>query len=212
MACPNFSKYENVKRFSEAEKLGLIDIEIFNSQFNTDVEFLKTRKFNYENERRNYPKVKVIRGRKVKKGTTGMFIGTIEEPAFYGGHNTIALIYTEDHKIEKINPSYLDYDQEFSNKLYEFVKGKLDEEMKVTDRLRKFNYEKVIKEYFNLPENMEAYQEANEARNEWEMAEEIRKYYPSEKLIEWVKNHFPELNDEEVIKKGIYINKKNSSR
>ena len=214
-ACPRCDRYENVKRFSEAEKLGLINIEIFNSQFNPDVEFLKTRKFYYydENKLGNYPGVKVVRGRKVKKGTSAMFLGIIREPNYmaWKGDNDVALIYTEGHKIEKINPAYLEYDEEFSNELYEFVKGKLDEEMKVTDRIRKFDYKKAIQEYFALPENMEAYQEAIEARKEWERAEEIRKYYPSEKLIEWVKNHFPELNDEEVIEKGIYINKKNNN-
>lgn len=212
-ACPRCDRYENVKRFSEAEELGLIDIEKFNSQFKVDIEFLKTRRFHYQNERGNYPGVEVIRGRKVKKGTKAMFIGIVHEPNYFAwkGDNELALIYTEDGKIEKINPAYLQYDENFSNNLYEFVKGKLDEELKVSDRIHKFDCNKVISEYYNLSENVEAYKKAIDARNQYEKAEEIRKYYPSEKLIEWVKNHFPELNDEEVIEKGIYINKKNSN-
>ncbi|MCH5167376.1 MAG: hypothetical protein J1F35_05725 [Erysipelotrichales bacterium] len=211
--CPNYDKYITSKSFSEAVELGLIDIDIYNSQFNIDIDFIKTRKFNYQYVKGTHPRVKVIKGRKVKKGTTGMFLGIIHEPNYlaWKGNNDVAIIYTNENKIEKVNPYYLEYDTEFSNDLYEFTKNILDEEMKVTNRLRKFDFNKIVKEYFELSENIEAYKKAKEALEEWNKNEEIRKYYPSEKLIAWVKEKFPELNDDEVIEKGIYINKKNGN-
>lgn len=213
--CPNYDNYVRVKRFDDAVKLGLVDIELYNSNYNPTVDYLRNKMMHWVDYIRayEYPMATVVKGRKVKKGTTGMIIGTVRERNYYEwkGMDTYVLLYTTDNQIVKVNPYYLEREESWNEKLISFVQNLLDEEMKVTDRIQKFDFNEAIKKFYFQEEIVKMVEEGKSAAKAWKEAEELRKYYPSEKLIAWVKNHFPELNDEEVIKKGIYINKKNNN-
>lgn len=214
-ACPHYDNYIKVKSLSEAEKLGLIDIALYNSNYNPTIDHLRNRMTHWFDYLRSCerPMAKVVKGRKVKKGTIGMVIGKVSEPNYcdWKGNDIYAILYTTDGQIVKVNPYYLEREESWNEKMISFVQNLLDEEMKVTDRIQKFDLNGAIKAFYTQEEIVNMINEAKEAFTKYKNDEEIRKYYPSEKLIEWVKNHFPNLNDKEVIEKGIYINKKNGN-
>lgn len=214
--CPPYDTYKECKTYKQAQEERLIDIKTFNDNWKCDPSFILDyvdMQYGAElfyNNQVAFAFVEVIRGIKVKKGTKGIWFNTVEVPV-WNGYKDYAIILTDDGEIVKVNLDYLKLQKNFVEDIVKYLNDGIAKEMEVTDRQRSYDITKNINEYIENTYG-DIIEEAQEKYSTYRLEEERKLYYPSERLITWVKDKFPELNDEEVIEKGIYINKKNGNK
>ena len=221
-ACPSYSLYETDIRFDKAKELGLIDIKIFNSvwkvEFNSIGEYLIKWPKEFIKCYGRFPMVEVYRGRSFK-GRKGYLVEqkTINKDTRWPAE--MAIIYdTEAQEFFMVKIEYIRIPSDFDKTITEAFQKRIDEEMMVEDRMRKFNKDdqkEIIDELFfngNWTEyrnNM--YDMFDKFWTKYKYDEEHKKYAPSEKLLQWVREHFKDVTDEkEIYEIGFKINKKNS--
>lgn len=213
--CPDFSRYKTKYTFDEAVKLGLVNIEKFNENFiptGIDFEYMKSNPYEFISFWERYPIVEVFRGHSFK-GRKGYLLGTTKD---YG---RLAVIYdANDNQFFTVKKSYIQIAESFITNLTDAIHKAIDEEKKVTNRIQKFDTEdkrKVMDNvyFFGLWELFKHQMENkySEWSIQFEAELEQKLYAPSEKLLQWVRNHFPQVTDEkEIYNIGFKINKKNA--
>lgn len=221
-ACPPYSCYETEIRYDKAKELGLIDIKIFNSvwksEFNSIGEFYIKWPEEFIKWYGRFPMVEVFRGRSFKN-----------RKGFLVEHKTInkdtrwpvemAIIYdTEAQEFFMVKIGYIRITSDFDKTITEEFQKRIAEEMKVEDRMRKFDKDdkkEILDELFfngNWGEYREnVYNMLVRFWMNYKYEEEKKKYAPTEKLLQWVRDHFKDVTDEEEIYKIAFnISKKNS--
>ena len=214
--CPNYSCYE-CKRFKDAVNEGLIDINIYNANWNPIkcklLDFIIKHPKEFTKAWKIYPFVEVYRGRS-HKGRKGWMVSTktINNKGYQT--NMEVIFDPENNEFFMVKRGYTKLKDSFVNRIEEIVNSAIDEEMKVTDRLRTLDRSKVVIE--SLFDDYKSWKnEMDDKCYKWSLnydyEQEKIKYAPSEKLLQWVRDHFKDITDEEKIYEIAFkINKKNN--
>lgn len=219
-ACPNYSCYE-CKRFEDAKKEGLINIELFNStwkpyEYQIGEWYKKYPKYFVEVKKR-FPIVKVFRGRS-NKGRTGVYFGT-RKVNNKGWEKNMEVIYDlETKEFFLVGAGYTQITDDFIEKYNKALDDFIEKENQVNDRMREFNLDierSVIDKIFFNGDFESWYSEMSNARYKWleryDYEQDRKNYAPSEKLLQWVRDHFKQVTDEnEIYEIAFKINKKNA--
>lgn len=211
-SCPPYNEYI-VMTFEEAMELDLVDMKIWNDNWEyNDKYFMISGNADPDFFIQTYdlcPEIKVFRGRKVQKGRTGYIVDQ-----FIDEYQTRYFVCYDSMSQEKffiINEDYCDVTLEYIQKINSGVKELIDKERNVTNQFRSFNPEQSIK--IALYKESIGYDSyfyfVKKSAKEWLKKELEKQFEPTPKFMEWLKNHFPEKNEDELRQIGININKKN---
>lgn len=218
--CPSYDCYKLCKSFDEAVKEGLIDINIYNSTWNPSrceiSDFLKKNTSEFYRIYRIYPFVEIYRGRS-HKNRKGWRIS--EKTIYNKGYGSIMEIIfdPEVNEFFMVRKGYTKLEDEFVKKIENAINSHIDSEMKVNDRMRTIDRNLIVRDTFfegNFEDwryNMDIKRSIWEAN--YDAEQEKKTYAPSEKLLQWVRDHFKNVTDENEIYNIAYrINKKNARR
>lgn len=218
--CPNYDNYKQCITFDKAVKEGLINIDLYNSNWSCSPckisDFLKQYPDQFINYKGIFPFVKVYRGRSFKN-RKGWRVG--EKTIVNKGYSTVmdVIFDPEVNDFFMVKKGYTTLEDNFITSVEDATNAYIDEEMKITHRLRtrdpKVELNILSKLFFGKDFN-EWRCDIDIKRSIWEAKYEAEqnkiKYAPSEKLIQWVREHFINVTDEQEIYNIAYrINKKN---
>lgn len=220
-ACPPYSCFEVEMKFDKAKELGLIDKEKFNKNWEHTVHeigsFYENNPMEWATFFKRFPQVEVYRGRSFK-GRKGLLIAQ-KKICPKGYPSLMAVVFdTEENEFFMVKLQYVKLTSDFISSIKEATNKRIEEEYKVEDRLRHFalEEEKEVIDKLLFDGNWKEFSENiynlySKFLMKYEAEEEKKKYAPTEKLIQWVRDHFKDVKDEEEIYKIAFnISKKNS--
>lgn len=189
-ACPAYSCYMTEKTFDEAKEEGLIDVDIYNSEYK-----IPETALNYDDTLYAFalrcnkaPYVTVISGKKMN-GCKGIAIDSYTH--YFGGEYYI-IYFPEEDKFASISQKSLKLDSAFVDKVNAKWSEAREAELNVNDRLRSLEVSDVIESLY--PEDYNDY--IRTLRRRWN---DIRLGI-TPNLINWVKEHFTDITDENEIR------------
>lgn len=210
--CPNYDSYINCKKFDEAKELGLINISLYNEMWqrpDAEISEYHTKYPQYFLESyKVFPYVEVFKGR-LHKNRHGYLIGLKHYVRKGYSHNSLVIYDDIEDTFFVVNPTNVRIASLWKISVEEIITKAIDEEMNVTDRIHHFNKASIISSIQSEEWKSKISTKYEEWDRNFDKELEMINLRITEKFLQWVKDHFSNVTDENEIRQiAINIAKK----